>query len=1290
MGRAIRRLRADGQMAAVVDLTQIGTRHEQVDSARWHYSIAYRICRELRLKVDLQDWWHERGFLLNEQRLAEFFWDIVLANTTVAVTVFFDDAERAIDSSFSGELFAAVQSCYMRRVSEPEYTRLNFVVLGAAAPSQLCPDPSVSAFAQGVAIRLDDFTLEESMTLAPGLRQPESDVRKLFEAIHGWTHGQPYLTQKLARGVARREGQLFAVNAVAHDLFLAPGISREEPYLTHMRALLTDGSARARQALAMLKRLAKGGEVIYDPASQAQLLLHVGGFVSSDENGMLRFRNRIVEQVFDASWSQSVPETSWRRPARTAAVAVAAVLLLSFWYIRILPRPYIDTLTLVTSDYALAVQAHQRLRRLPGFGRRADRMLADVIVRQSAAADSIDDVRSADGILRSLPGRAAQADELMANFWLRRSDASAHRGERDVALVNAIAAIDAGSARAVAVATNLIDDDYLWLAQTAHLDLPVRDFEVDWDRDQIIGVDETQRLFRLAMATTDRVGPNPSSAGARPVFSVLTALQQVGVTRGLFVDEPGRAGSFQLRLTVDHGRTSDLLVRLMAPSGAAAEVGLPARDGTREQFQFTASVQNGLARLADESITGQWELTVFDRLSGESGRLVSWGLNFPGVPQDWPDDPVDGIPLPDPVRTEQVTVALAGDGRKAIAIPSRSDVRGAASVWDVGTGERIADLPLADRANVARFIGANNVLVAGPMRAMLWQLGSAEPTVELVAAGGFSAPPVVSPDGRFFAIAESVGDQTRVTLYAVGDGRIVSRFEAQPWQDWSLAADAQYLAVIDGSRRGRLVNPLTGESLGEFFHERELQRAIAARDRVIAVDRLGQILTWPLVDGGATLTPADSMPVGRSIDTAGITLSADEQLLSFVDTAGLVNVSTLEGGSRRAVFDPGEGSAIEIRFSPDVDRLVSSAGTRIRSWRVPTGEPPGQAFGDVSAVTLAADGAVAVLGYRSGKVQLLRDVPESIDRPVTAEVDYIGHRGVVTSLAVSASGNLAASGASDGLVRVWNMGDGSPRPYLLRHPSGPVDALAFSPDDRWLVSTAAGSARVFDLETGERVNEIEADGRALAVAFAPDSRVVAVGDSAGNIVLASPDGSQGVLTIRGRSPITALRYAENGSILASGSSDGSLVIWDTLEVRATEGVFPFSAPIGWIDFSADFDQVYVQSGAWLHRLDRGAVEPVVTASSLLPSRLRNNPALTQPVAGTVRALVDAGGGRLALADVALASTDSRDRDGETSADANEREAMRGSSGVPVTERDWRRVLGLEIDLVTGTVLPLRP
>jgi WD40 repeat protein len=1220
--------------------------------------------------------------LLNEQRLVEFFWDIVLANTTDAVTIFFDEAERAIDLAFSSELFAALQSCYMRRVSEPDYARLNFVVLGAATPSQLCPDPSVSAFAAGVAVRLDDFTEDECLALVPRPGQPASDARQLIELIYGWTRGQPYLTQKLARGVARRGGQLSDVDAVAHDLFLAPGISREEPYLTHMRKCL-DEDPRGRQARAILTRLARGGEVIDDRSSPAQRVLDIGGFVSSDENGMLRFRNRIVERVFDERWSRSVPAQDWQRPARFVAIALALLVAVSFWYVRVLPRPYIDTLTFVSSDYALAAQAHRRLHRIPGFGRLADRMLTDVIVSRSTGAESIVEVRAADATLRELPNSDLLADRLMADYWLRQSDVAAHRGERDTALANALAAIDAGSDAAVPVALNLIDGDYPQLEQSFQVDVPVLDFEVDWERNQIVGIDQTQRLFRVPLDPATVARPNIAAAGGQPVVSSLTALQQVGVTRGLFVDEPGRAGSFQFRVTVDHPRTSDLLVRLRAPSGAAAEVALLPRDGVLEQFAFTASADNGLARLADEAITGQWELTVFDRLSGETGRLVSWGMVFPGVSQDWTDEPVDGIPLPDPVRTEQVTVALSGDGRKAVAFPSRSDVRGAASVFDVGTGAMLADLALADRANFVRFIAADYLLVVGPLRTLLWRVDTPSPIAEIVTAGGFAAPPAVSPDGRFFAVAESVSGRTRVTLTSVADGLQVSRFTSDPWAAWALAADARYLAVVDGSRRGRLLDPLTGESLADFYHERGLDRVIAASDRVVAVDALGQIVSWPFADGDGrrTLTPVDSIQIGTTLAADRIRLAADGTTIGYVDASGLVALSNVESGYRLAVYDHGPGSGIGLRLSPGSDRLVSAAGTDIRSWHVSPGGPRGPGFGDVSAVAMDGSGALAVLGYRSGKVQLLRGLPGSIEGAAAPTVDYIGHRGVVTSLAVNDTGNLVASGASDGLVRVWNAATGMPRPYLLRHPAGPIDALAFSPDNRWLVSTAAGTARVFDLATGERVNDIEVDGEALAVDFAPDSRVVAVGDSAGNIVLVAPDGSQGVLTIRGRSPITALRYSNSASVLASGTRDGNLVVWDTLEVRAIDGAYSFAAPIRWIDFRENFEDLFVQSGAWLYQLDRSATEPGVVASTLLPNRFRNDPALSRTGRASIRALAHAGGGRLAIEDIEMLPAAAFVR--EPVVDRRQRSEL-------LDRRDWSQVLGLKIDPVTGLVRPSGP
>jgi hypothetical protein len=206
MARTIRRLRSGGQLAAVVDLTQIGARGESADPGRWYYSIAYRIVRDLRIKVDLQYWWQEKSALLGDQRLVEFFWEIVLANTAGPVTIFIDEAERALELSLSTELFSAIRSCYVQRVTEPDYARLNFVVMGVATAAQLCPDTSVSPFVDGQAIDLPDFTLTECYELGAGFGVDATVSRALIDRIYADERPALLDAENRARGCAQAAG----------------------------------------------------------------------------------------------------------------------------------------------------------------------------------------------------------------------------------------------------------------------------------------------------------------------------------------------------------------------------------------------------------------------------------------------------------------------------------------------------------------------------------------------------------------------------------------------------------------------------------------------------------------------------------------------------------------------------------------------------------------------------------------------------------------------------------------------------------------------------------------------------------------------------------------------------------------------------------------------------------------------------------------------------------------------------------------------------------------------------
>ena len=71
------RLENNGFKVAILDLEQIGMRDAGSDAGRWYYSVAYRLLRQLRIRVDLQTWWQDKSILSNRQRLVEFYSEVL-------------------------------------------------------------------------------------------------------------------------------------------------------------------------------------------------------------------------------------------------------------------------------------------------------------------------------------------------------------------------------------------------------------------------------------------------------------------------------------------------------------------------------------------------------------------------------------------------------------------------------------------------------------------------------------------------------------------------------------------------------------------------------------------------------------------------------------------------------------------------------------------------------------------------------------------------------------------------------------------------------------------------------------------------------------------------------------------------------------------------------------------------------------------------------------------------------------------------------------------------------------
>ena len=1264
MARAVRDLRAEGQLVAVVDLTQIGMGGESAGGAeagRWSYSIAYRVLRELRLKVDLQSWWQAKGALPGEQRLAEFFWEVVLPNTTEPVTVFLDEIERAIGLPFAKELFGGIRSCYTGRTTEPDLARLNFVVLGVATPRQLCPDTSISPFVEGRRIDLHDFSLDETYKLAPGFGEDIRHGRVALREIFSWASGQPFITQKIARGLARRGGMPSKLEEVLKDQFLGPGARRNEALLSHIRTFLTGRTRAQRQTLALLGRVVKGEMLLYDPGSLANQLLLLSGVIGVRADGRLAFRNKLFERVFGREWVTSELPFNWRRWS-VAATLVAALIGGSIWYVRYVPRPHIDTLTSTTANLDAEMQAHDRLGRLPGFAGVADRLLASVMERRSRAAETFEEVASLDAVLRGLEGYEGLANQLMDEYWIRRAEDAIRQERRDEALLLSARAAAGGDENARRLAAELVGDDYRSLVRSFRLtEAPAR-WEVDWRSGELALVDPDHQARRLRL----------NSFGKMDFENRLTSLQHLPVSREITVNEPGSAGAFQLRLTLEHPAPEELLATLQAPSGAQVSFA-PVADSTGA-FTIAAAGRSPLAILADENRRGVWRLTLVDRGVDSAGQLIRWGLYFAEEVRGWEDQP-QGLAISDPLRTDQVDVDLSIDGRLAIAQPSRQSVVGAVSLWDLRTNSLVGDVQLdAEPEYVALTGDTSRVLAVAGNILELWDARTGDLVSRVETQTGFMLPPALTDSGGHVAIAERLDEQDSLfSLFRTADGELLSSVAGLAGvTDWMLGPDAGYVVLVGPSRLVRVMDPRSGEVLRELPHRRDPVRLVAAAtgDLLLTIDDIGDLFVWHL--NGAAPGPVQGVRLGQTGAPESVSIAADASRVAYQALAGQVVVRGLTGRPAPKSFrvSSQEGAPIRTRLAPDGSRLLTYNERQFQLWRLADFGPAGVADAELTAIGLDPVESIAVLGFQDGHVGVFHQ--EQADIPLSADpgVNFIGHQGSITSIAVNAEGDVIASGGSDGLVRTWELDSGAPTAPFMRHPQGPVHVVTISDDGRWLASGAELTARVWHAAAGELVREVPVSGGVVSIAVDSRSGLLSVGDRDGNVFLAGVESVETPGSVRVGAAATALAFGVDGSRLVTGDAAGSVQLWEVESLALVGEPHNFVHPVRWLGFSGDGRFLLVQTDHWMHRFSMGDDGLVLTGSRLLDAGLEAGAALLVPDGGRIRMI----GGR---------------ETGEPR--FRELDMVRsGAEPLPpdsvLLSRNWSRILGLSVG-ERGEVVP---
>jgi hypothetical protein len=327
MVATMERLAEEGIRSVETDLTEMGTELSGLTAEQWYLGLIDLIVDQLDLDVDYMAWWNERAHLGPTQRLSQFLRQVVLEQVSEPVVIFIDEIDSTLNLDFTDDFFAAIRACYNARASDPAFKRLSFVLLGVATPGDLISDPQRTPFNVGRRIDLTDFTGDEAIPLADGLRLPPVEAGQVLTWILDWTGGHPYLTQRLCAAAAASPTKSWdtgAVDDLVEKTFLGEQ-SAQDSNLRFVRDMLTQRAPDKAAVLKTYRRIRAGKAVPDEERSLAKTHLKLSGIVKA-EDGILHIRNEIYRRIFDLAWVRESIPTNW---TRIGAYILAVVALLA-------------------------------------------------------------------------------------------------------------------------------------------------------------------------------------------------------------------------------------------------------------------------------------------------------------------------------------------------------------------------------------------------------------------------------------------------------------------------------------------------------------------------------------------------------------------------------------------------------------------------------------------------------------------------------------------------------------------------------------------------------------------------------------------------------------------------------------------------------------------------------------------------------------------------------------------------------------------------------------------------